>query len=289
MSKIQNMQQSLAIIRKELSSYYEPEEIQGFIRMIFYHLKSYSLTDMVINQQEQLSETEKKKIFSIVAELKAHRPIQYILGNVEFCDLHFKVNENVLIPRPETEELVQWIIDDFKLHPNVTVFDACTGSGCIAIGLAHWLNSPKVSACDISAEALELAQINAKENRVSVDFHLADMLHAQSFDPASKFDIMVSNPPYVLHSEKAAMNENVLKHEPHLALFVEDDEALIFYDAIADFSLKHLKLGGKLYFEINEAYALETAEMLKNKGFVNTEIRQDVFGKNRMIKTELKN
>ncbi|MFV0521367.1 MAG: peptide chain release factor N(5)-glutamine methyltransferase [Mangrovibacterium sp.] len=281
------MQQSLTNIRKELESYYSKEEIQGFIQLIFYHLKNYSLADMILNEDKQLSENDIKSLRNIIFKLKKYVPIQYILGQTEFCDLIFHVDSNVLIPRPETEELVRWALNDFQHQKNLNVFDACTGSGCIAISLAKYLHQAKVSACDISDGALHLAQLNAHSNKVNIGFHCIDMLNHQSFTPHAKYDIIISNPPYVLNSEKLEMSKNVLDYEPHLALFVDDDKALIFYEAIADFACLYLNKTGSLYFEINESYAPETLTMLKEKGFSSTELRQDVFKKNRMIKASL--
>lgn len=278
------MQQNLVYIKKELASHYDAIEIEGLIRSIFYAVKNYSLTDMVLRSQEQLTKNDTDKIHLIVSKLKEHVPIQYVLGETEFCGLNFRVAPSVLIPRPETEELVGWIVSDCAGQSGLTVLDACTGSACIAVSLAKLLSAPQISACDISSEALEVAQQNACRNQASVSFFLADMLRYQSFTPTSKFDVIVSNPPYVLQSEKAKMSKNVLLHEPHLALFVEDEQPLAFYESIADFANLHLNREGRLYFEINEALAEQTQKMLHSKGFHSIELRQDVFGKDRMMK-----
>ncbi len=283
------MRQSLANIRKELESYYSTEEIQGFIQLIFHHLKGYSLTDIVINQEEQLLENEKETINEILISLKKYIPIQYILGTTEFYELYFEVNADVLIPRPETEELVDWIVKDHQSRSNLQVFDACTGSGCIAISLAKHLHNANVLAADISTAALAVAQQNALRNTSSIQLIELDMLQYQTFQVDSKFDIIVSNPPYVLNSEKIKMQRNVLDNEPHLALFVDDNEALIFYEAIAEFAKQNLDKEGSLYFEINEAYASEVSAMLMGKGFICIELRQDVFKKDIMIKAKLLN
>lgn len=287
--KYKNMQQNLDYIRKELETFYPAEEIEGFIRVIFHHLKGYSLTDLVLRRDERLSEEDEKSIRNVVEQLKRNIPIQYIIGEAEFCDLKFRVSPDVLIPRPETEELVLWIAEDYQGATNLQAFDACAGSGCIAVSLAKMLHQAEVSACDISEKALQMAEVNAELNQVNVKFERLDMLHWQGFEGEQQFDCIVSNPPYVLDSEKAQMNNNVLEHEPHLALFVADDEALIFYESIASFAKVHLKAGGHLYFEINEAFGEEMKQMLQGMGFVHVELRQDVFGKNRMMRAEIHN
>jgi release factor glutamine methyltransferase len=218
----------------------------------------------------------------ITEELIHGKPVQYVIGETEFYGCRIKVNENVLIPRPETEELVDWII---KLVPNkeLTILDICTGSGCIPIALKKNLPKAEVAACDISHEALEMAMKNAVLNKTDVRFFYTNILNP-TVSSWSTFDLIISNPPYVRNSEKQLMHKNVLEFEPHLALFVEDDEALIFYRKITELAKSKLKQGGFLFFEINEAYGKEIAELLEENGFKDVEIRKDMFGKDRMAK-----
>lgn len=206
-----------------------------------------------------------------------------------FAGMQFYVDENVLIPRPETEELVAWIVQEHKtLHlQNVKILDIGTGSGCIPIALKKQLPTCDIHAADISKGALSTAQKNASTLHAAITFHEVDILDETSRNRLSKFDVVVSNPPYIKQSEEAAMHYNVLKYEPHLALFVPDEDALLFYKAIADFGLQHLTAGGKLFFEINEMLGASVKALLKQKGYSNVEIRKDMQGKDRMVKAIL--
>ncbi|MEO8796210.1 MAG: peptide chain release factor N(5)-glutamine methyltransferase, partial [Daejeonella sp.] len=249
-----------------------------------------------INRSEYLSQKNEPvdmmvetSLISILDELKTGKPLQYILGETEFYDLPFKVNPSVLIPRPETEELVDWIIKDLlsRKQTKPEILDIGTGSGCIPIALKKNIPEAKVSAIDISGAALETAIKNSVLNKVEVKFHLHDILNTESgFFNDSEFDIVVSNPPYVTLSEKNLMHQNVLEHEPHLALFVDDNDPLIFYKAITKFASAHLKKDGVLYLEINENLGGETVSLLKGFGFKNVELRKDLPGKDRMIRAE---
>jgi release factor glutamine methyltransferase len=194
------------------------------------------------------------------------------------------VNEQVLIPRPETEELVEWIAQTNKGKAHLRVLDIGTGSGCIPLALYQQLQQPEIHAIDISSGALEVARQNAATQQATIHFHQADILDNANWHVLPVFDCIVSNPPYITLSEKQEMQENVLAHEPHLALFVPDEDPLRFYRAIASFALQHLAPGGQLYFEINEAWGKETAELLTGKGFTNIELKQDLQGKDRMLK-----
>jgi release factor glutamine methyltransferase len=221
---------------------------------------------------------------TVLSELKKEKPIQYILGETEFYGLRFRVNENTLIPRPETEELVELIISDNQITKNtnsLTILDIGTGSGCIAISLAKNLSNAKVSAIDVSEKALEMAKKNAEINEVNVNFILADVLKISTLQ--EKYDVIVSNPPYVRNLEKHEIKPNVLEFEPHLALFVEDDDALIFYRKIAELALKNVSENGKLYFEINQYLGKETVELLENLGFKNVKLIKDIYENDRMI------
>lgn len=282
------MQASINDIRKELSGLYPPEEIESFIRIIFRKLKQYTLTDFVLKQDEVLAEKEKDQIKQIAARLKNREPIQYVLGETEFYGLPFRVKPGVLIPRPETEELVDWVLKSRKTE-SLRILDVGTGSGCIPISLKkHW---PKahIMACDISEEALEVARMNAGLNQTEIAFFHLNILNPLLPDSFPKIDILISNPPYVTESEKAAMNDNVLKYEPARALFVPDHDPLLFYRALAIFGKNYLSHGGQLFLEINEAFGDECRDLLKENGFSYIRLKKDLQGKNRMIFARMSN
>lgn len=280
------MQASLEYIRKELADCYPPEEVESFIRLIFSWLKNYNSTDLILKRDQELSEDDRQQLISITERLKQSEPIQYILGETEFYGLNFRVNPGVLIPRPETEELVDWILKESQ-KGDERILDIGTGSGCIPISLKKNKAQAQVAACDISEIALETATQNAQLNDVAVPFFRLDILSEAHTELPDKIDILVSNPPYITEKEKALMQENVLEHEPHLALFVPDDTALIFYQAIAEFGLRNLTPGGKLYWEINEAYGQECLDLLGKLGYTMLELRQDLNGKDRMIRASI--
>jgi release factor glutamine methyltransferase len=253
--------------------------------LLFKMMVSFLTGNSTINSLNQtLSETQLKDLKHFTQQLLAHQPIQYVLGEADFYNLRFKVNSDVLIPRPETEELVHLIIQEQK-NKTIAILDIGTGSGCIPIALKKNLPLAKVSAIDISEKALALADENATLNRVEVSFSAADALHIRPSE-WPLFDVIVSNPPYIAQSEMEMMEENVKSHEPHLALFVADDEPLIFYDKISDFALTNLKPGGTLYFELNQQLAQETADLLMAKGFTTTIIK-DINQNDRMLKAQL--
>lgn len=216
------------------------------------------------------------------AQLAAGCPVQYVTGKTEFCDMTFHVDGSVLIPRPETEELVLWAEQCAADHRNPRILDVCTGSGCIAIVLAAHLPQAKVTALDISHAALETARRNASMNGVRIRFIEDDALNGMPSLAGETFDIIVSNPPYIPHSEIESMHVNVTRYEPHEALFVDDADPLVFYRAIARTARTMLSEGGSLLFEVHEAWAERTAEMLRGEGFGQTEVRNDLFGKPRM-------
>ena len=231
---------------------------------------------------------------NIVSDLKIQKPIQYILGETEFYGLRFEVNENTLIPRQETEELVELIIENTKYEvgsTKLTVLDIGTGSGCIAISLANNILNAEVFAIDVSEKALATANKNAEINNVTVNFIHSDILKiddlkslcTSNFVLPSFFDIIVSNPPYVRNLEKVEIKPNVLQYEPHLALFVEDSDALLFYRKIGELAKKSLTQNGKLYFEINQYLGKETVQLLEDLGFRNVELKKDIYGNNRII------
>jgi len=277
------MKSAIYLIKSELSGFYETQELRTFTRIIFQNLFGMSLTDLVLHENKQLTETEIKQVQQVIDELKNYKPIQYIFNRVEFYGLNFYVNKHSLIPRPETEELVDWIIKDCK-GLKISILDIGTGSACIPIALARNLPKAKFEAYDVSKKALEVARKNAANLQVDIQFHERDILKWKTFSRKQKYDVIVSNPPYVRESEKQQMQANVLDYEPDIALFVENDNALIFYEAIAEFAQKHLKKGGSLYFEINEFLGIETVQLLENKGFTDIILKKDLNNKNRMIK-----
>ena len=261
---------------EKLASVYGEKEANSMSYWSIESVLGFSKSDCIIQQDALVSETQKLKLLEIVSRLAEEEPLQYILGTAEFMSLEFKVNKHTLIPRPETEELVHWVLqEDFT-----SALDIGTGSGCIAISLAK--QSKAISALDFSKEALEVAKDNAINNEVAIDFIHADILQKPALQQT--FDVIVSNPPYVLESDKKLMHTNVLKHEPHTALFVEDEEALVFYNSIADFAQNHLNENGKLFFEIHENKGEEVLQMLQEKGFSKLELRKDMQGKDRMVK-----
>lgn len=277
------MQNPKYFIKSELKDLYSPDEISSLTRLILEKEFAIPFADILACKFNHLSDAEMQKLTEIVGKLKNSEPIQYILGETDFFGLAFYVNGSVLIPRPETEELVQWVLESAENKP-IKILDIGTGSGCIAVTLAKKLPSAEVHAWDISEDALEVARRNAERNGVKVIFSKRDML----LEPVSdeKFDIIVSNPPYVTEVEKTEMQENVLNFEPHLALFVPDDNALVFYEKIADFALTNLNKDGKLFFEINRAKGADIAHLLEEKGFTNIELRKDISGNERMVMAE---
>ncbi|WP_338378357.1 peptide chain release factor N(5)-glutamine methyltransferase [uncultured Flavobacterium sp.] len=266
-----------------LSSIYDKEEIESFFHIIAEFLHQKKRIDLALEPNFSITKNEVEKWNAIVTELKQEKPIQYILGETEFYGLRFLVNENTLIPRQETEELVDLILSENskKKIPNSKILDIGTGTGCIAISLAKNLPNAKVYALDVSEKALEIAKQNAEINKVSVEFLQESILETE--DLKQEFDIIVSNPPYVRNLEKVEIKKNVLEYEPHLALFVEDTNALLFYRKIAQLAKISLVENGKLYFEINQYLGKETVELLENLAFKNIQLIKDIYGNDRMI------
>ena len=275
------MKEYLQKLRKSLEPIYGKGESEAIIRIIFHYLKGWTLTDMLIHEDEDLSPFIRQQIDNILSRLLKFEPIQYITGEARFHGMIMKVKPGVLIPRPETEELVDIIIDDNKEKVDLNVLDICTGSGCIAISLAKNLPFSKVSALDISSDALEVAKENAAMLKSSVSFIEKDL-----FDwlPEDKYDIIVSNPPYVMDKEALTMEKNVLNYEPHEALFVRDENPLVFYKRIADIAMRALKDDGTLYFEINPLNADLLKKLMISKGFTDIELIKDTYGKLRFLK-----
>ena len=270
--------------QQKLATFYEPKEIQSIFSLIAEDL-DFSPTYLILHKDDELSDTQKKFFEQCLQRLATAEPVQYIRGKADFYDLQFFVNPSVLIPRQETEELVNVIFQDNK-NNTPKIIDLGTGSGCIAITLAKHLPNANVSAVDVSEQALQTAKSNALKNEVSVDFYLGDMQDEVFMSQFPKFDIIVSNPPYVCHSEKNEMRQNVLHYEPHLALFVEDTNPLQFYRAIARFASEHLAENGTVYCEINETLGEETKQLFESFGFSKCEVRKDLFGKDRIVKIQ---
>ena len=268
---------------QELNSLYDQEEIESFFYIITEFLHQKKRIDLALEPNFSINAIEVEKWNAIIAQLKQEKPIQYILGETEFYGLRFLVNENTLIPRPETEELVDLILNENSKNkiPNSKILDIGTGSGCIAVSLAKNLPEAKVFALDVSEKALETAKKNAEINKVEVEFLHQSILETE--DLKQEFDIIVSNPPYVRNLEKQEIKKNVLEYEPHLALFVEDNDPLIFYRKIVQLAQKNLSENGKLYFEINQYLGKETSELLQDLGFQKIELIKDVYGNDRMI------
>jgi release factor glutamine methyltransferase len=276
--------------KDELHDIYGHDEAESIFLIAIQSVLQYKRADYLLKKDESLSAEHLAKLQNVLSELKTGKPLQYILGETVFYGFPFKVNAAVLIPRPETEELVEWIIESAELADvtgaGLRILDVGTGSGCIAVSLQKSLPNCKVSALDISKEAIETASTNASLNEVDIKFIHADI---RTFATEKKFDLIVSNPPYITQREKEEMHDNVLEHEPHLALFVADEKPLEFYEAIADFAWLSLSDMGLLFFEINEHLGQETIDMLSSKSFINIELRKDMQGKDRMIKCEKAN
>lgn len=273
-----------------LSELYPETEIQSFFNILIEFKLHLKRIDVALDPTFKIETTALNFLKKATSDLKNQLPIQYIIGETEFYGLPFYVNKNVLIPRPETEELVAWIISDWKaghLKNSIKILDIGTGSGCIPISLAKNISNAEVSSIDISSEAIKIAQKNATLNNVNIEFIEANILNTSNLP--NKFNVIVSNPPYVRELEKQEMQKNVLDHEPELALFVEDENPLLFYDKIADLAKNHLSKNGQLYFEINQYLGKETVELLKTKGFTEIELKKDFFGVDRMIKASFNN
>lgn len=291
-----NIKSLKTIFFTELQTIHEDSEIESFFFILTEFLHNLKRIDVSLHPDFEVSETDLEKWQNIISELKTEKPIQYITGEAWFYGLRFEVNENTLIPRPETEELVEWIVEIQKSKAqnliiqksnNLTILDIGTGTGCIPIALKKEIPSAQVSAIDVSEKALEKARKNAINNQVEVNFILQDILTSQHLNLSTSqpllFDIIVSNPPYVRNLEKQEIKKNVLDFEPHLALFVADSDALLFYRKIAQLALKSLSPNGKLFFEINQYLGEETVELLGHLGFKNIELRKDFMGNDRMI------
>ena len=279
----QSIEQLKRFILEDISEIYPRNEAYSICRIILEHI-GFPEMSILRDPSAPVADEQWSEIKKIVGELHKNKPIQYILGSTIFYDLLFKVDENVLIPRPETEELVSMILME-KLPEKARILDIGTGSGCIAISLAANIPESQVSALDVDDGALGIARQNAAMNHVDLDFIQQDILDTGNLVDGGPYDLIVSNPPYITEEEKIFMMQNVLKYEPHLALFVPDDDPLKFYRAIAAHAKKLLTEKGTLWFEINESYGNELAELLLQEGFPGTRLLKDIHGRDRFIKS----
>ncbi|WP_338730880.1 peptide chain release factor N(5)-glutamine methyltransferase [Mangrovimonas cancribranchiae] len=282
------------IYHNELDTIYGSDEVDSFFYWLIEHYFQFNRLTLALEPQLALTKIEEQPLFEALSRLKNQEPIQHIIGETEFFGLPFKVNQHTLIPRPETEELVQWIIkshSERSEESQLKILDIGTGTGCIAISLAKQLPNAQVFGLDVSENALKIAQQNAEINQVNISFLQGNILNKDEslsvLGDASKFDIIVSNPPYVRELEKKDMKKNVLDYEPDLALFVEDNNPLVFYETITQLAVDKLKPNGQLFFEINQYLGAEMQQMVKTYPFKHIELRQDMFGNNRMLKAEI--
>ena len=274
---------------RKLAQQYDEGEAKAIARMVYEVRYQLSFSDLLLGKDTELSADDQKELEEIAERLLQNEPVQYVLGQADFCGRTFHVAPGVLIPRPETEELCQWIISEYRNfgtpeYHNNSILDIGTGSGCIAITLATELPGTKVCAWDISEESLKIARKNAEDLHVNIDFQQVDVLQAPQ--KANLYSLIVSNPPYICLQERAGMEQNVLNYEPETALFVPDDNPLLFYRAIAHYATAALKEGGWLYFEINPLYAADIKEMLCSMWFSHIDIKKDQYGKQRMIRAQ---
>jgi release factor glutamine methyltransferase len=270
----------------ELYEVYDNREAENIADMVIEQVTGQRKIERIMYKDLPVGEKQQMELERMAGELLNHRPIQYVLGEAWFMDMKFSLNEYVLIPRPETEELVQWILEDIKpAKKNLSLIDIGTGSGCIPLSVRKKRPGITISAIDVSKDALAVAKANAVALKAAAEFIQINFLNEKEWGQLGKYDIIVSNPPYIKQSEEAEMRDNVLKYEPRIALFVPDDDALLFYKAIAKFSQNHLNADGSIYVEINEALGKEVVELFEKNGFKNTVVKKDMQGKDRMVKT----
>lgn len=271
-----------------LEQIYPSGEVHHITRWVWEAVAKMGSSEMVVKQNETITDDLLKKLQHILDELMLHKPVQYVLGEAWFYGLRFHVNEAVLIPRPETEELVEWVIGEYKKQERAAcnLLDIGTGSGCIAISIKHTLPHAQLTAMDISEAALQVARQNAEEHSLNIEWKKISALDASVMDTLGDFDIIISNPPYIPEREKAEMDKNVAEHEPAIALFAPDNDPLIFYKHISAFGKKHLKPSGDLYFEIHEHHGAAALTLLRNEGF-DVILKKDAQGKDRMLKCSL--
>lgn len=279
-----NLEEFYKLIQVKLDRKFDKNEVEEFFFRLIDHYCQVDRLKYILNSKLELNKIEEVNLVRSIKFLEKESPIQYITGQTQFMGMNFTVNKNVLIPRPETEELVRWIVQD--LHSNKRVLDIGTGSGCIAISLSKLMDNCIVFGWDISSDALDIASKNSKNNSVNVKYDLVDITYEKQC--SEKFDIIVSNPPYVTQDDKLLMSKNVISYEPHIALFVKENDPLFFYKKILNFSKKNLISNGTIYFEINENFSKQVNKLLKKEGFHDIIVRKDFRGKYRMIKATKK-
>jgi release factor glutamine methyltransferase len=283
---MKTIKEVFTIFKQNLAAIYDAQETEAITLMVLTEILNSSKSTIKAFPENELTLTQQEEVNNMLTQLKTGKPLQYALGYAEFYSLKFIVNPSVLIPRPETEELVQWAIESVGSERLAvgSVLDIGTGSGCIAISLKKNLPNVAVSAIDISVYALQIAKENAKLNEVEVDFIQDDILNSKL--KTQNLQLIISNPPYVTLEDKTRMHTNVTDFEPHTALFVPENDPLLFYKAIADFAVDNLAANGLLFFEINESLGKETVALLESKGFREIELRQDMSGRDRMVKAK---
>jgi release factor glutamine methyltransferase len=278
------IQEARKDLQQKLSSVYNNNESGIIADWVIESITGKSRSERIVNKSEELSDVQQEKIDAAQRRLLSHEPVQYVLNESWFCGMKFYVDNHVLIPRPETEELVEWIISNLKFpFQKLRILDIGTGSGCIAVSLKRKLRKAEVWACDISKDALQVAHRNAKMLHAGIHFVQLDFLDKEDWNKLPVFDIVVSNPPYVPVKDKEQMNRNVLDFEPHLALFVPDDDALKFYKAIATFGKQHLHIKGSIFLELHEEYAAATSKLYETEHY-EMELKRDMQGKDRMLR-----
>jgi len=281
------IQDGTFLLLNNLRTVYSREEADTITDWTMEHLTGSKKAERMIYKNEKITADEERQLHQYLGRLMANEPVQYVLSEAWFCGLKLYVDKSVLIPRPETEELVEWIIDGCRFPiDKLSILDIGSGSGCIAIALKRRLGKAEVWSCDVSEDALRVAQKNAASLGLDVNFIHLDFLNESKRNSLPVFDIIVSNPPYVTDADAKGMSPNVLNFEPSTALFVPDDDPLVFYKAIADFGLTHLNPNGSIFVESNEAFGEEVAELFREKGF-SCIVKQDLQGKNRMVKAVL--
>ena len=279
-----NLEEFYKLIQVKLDRKFDKNEVEEFFFRLIDHYCQVDRLKYILNSKLELNKIEEVNLVRSIKFLEKESPIQYITGQTQFMGMNFIVNKNVLIPRPETEELVRWIVQD--LHSNKRVLDIGTGSGCIATSLSKLMDNCIVFGWDISSDALDIASKNSKNNSVNVKYDLVDITNEKQC--SEKFDIIVSNPPYVTQDDKLLMSKNVISYEPHIALFVKENDPLFFYKKILNFSKKNLISNGTIYFEINENFSKQVNKLLKKEGFHDIIVRKDFRGKYRMVKATKK-
>ena len=269
---------------KQLQTIYDEREAENIADWVFESIANNKRADRVIDKQKHFIDSIIQQLNAALQQLLEHKPIQYVLGEVWFYKMKLLVNEHVLIPRPETEELVEWVIKESKIqNSKFKILDVGTGSGCIAVALKKELADAEIFAIDVSDDALSVAKQNAQDQNTAINFLQLDFLNEDDWPSLPSFDIIISNPPYIPENEKSKLAKNVVNHEPHLALFVDDNDPFIFYKKIASFAEKHLNENGKIFVEVHEDYAKQVQQIFAEKNFT-TEIKKDIYGRERMIK-----